>query len=118
MPRLRLRQIDADNRPIRLGADPISIGRHPANTIPIDDEKASRKHCLIERVASGSFRVRDLGSRNGTRLNGFGVMESPLAPGDVIQIGKTEFLIEEAIGSDSGEGHPSDETRAAVAITT
>ena len=112
MPRLRLRQIDADNRPIRLGADPISIGRHPANTIPIDDEKASRKHCLIERVASGSFRVRDLGSRNGTRLNGFGVMESPLAPGDVIQIGKTEFLIEEAIGSDSGEGDPSDETRA------
>jgi general secretion pathway protein E len=111
-PRLRLRQIDADARPIRLGADVVSIGRHPANTIPISDDKASRKHCLIEADPAGSFRLRDLGSRNGTRLNGIGVMESPLAPGDVIQIGKTEFLIEEAIGSDLGEGESSDETKA------
>ena len=108
VPRLRLRQADTDARPIRLGPDPISIGRHPANTIPITDDKASRKHCVVEIDPEGGFRIRDLGSRNGTRLNGFGIQESPLAPGDVIQIGKTEFLIEEAIG----ETDPSDETKA------
>ena len=111
VPRLRLRQTDTDARPIRLGPDPISIGRHPANTIPIADEKASRKHCVVEVDPEGGFRVRDLGSRNGTRLNGFGIQESPLAPGDVIQIGKTEFLIEEAIG----ETDPADETKASNA---
>ncbi len=106
--RLRLRQTETDARPIRLGPDPISIGRHPANTIAIPDDKASRKHCIVEADPAGDFRVRDLGSRNGTRLNGFGIQESPLAPGDVIQVGKTEFLIEEALG----EIDPSDETKA------
>ena len=111
-PRLRLRQTETDARPIRLGADAISIGRHPANTIPIADDKASRQHCVVEASPTGGFRVRDLGSRNGTRLNGIGVQESPLAPGDVIQIGKTEFLVEEAIGSDPGGADSSEETKA------
>jgi general secretion pathway protein E len=109
MARLRLRQTDTDARPIRLGADAITIGRHPSNSIPITDEKASRKHCVVESDGTGGFRVRDLSSRNGTRLNGIPIQESPLAPGDVIEIGKTEFLIEEAIGVEPGEGEPNGE---------
>ncbi|HZW08348.1 MAG TPA: ATPase, T2SS/T4P/T4SS family [Phycisphaerales bacterium] len=111
MARLRLRQTDADARPIRLGADAITIGRHPSNSIPITDEKASRKHCVVESDGRGGFRVRDLDSRNGTRLNGIQVRESPLAPGDVIEIGRTEFLIEEAIG-DAPDGEPNGEAGA------
>ena len=106
--KLRLRQVDADARPLPLGEDAISIGRHPANSIPIADEKASRKHCLIEADPNGGFRVRDLGSRNGTRLNGIGIDRSPIAPGDIIQVGDTEFVIEESIAaataSSNGDG--------------
>ena len=112
MSRLRLRQTDADARPIRLGSDGVTIGRHPSNTIPIADEKASRKHCVVEPDPGGGFRVRDLGSRNGIKINGFVVQESPLAPGDVITVGRTEFLIEEAIGGDLGGTDPNDETSA------
>ncbi|MBK7406214.1 MAG: Flp pilus assembly complex ATPase component TadA [Phycisphaerales bacterium] len=109
MSRLRLRQTESDARPFRLGPDPITIGRHPSNTIPISDEKASRKHCVVESDGAGGYRVRDLGSRNGIKINGFGVQESPVVPGDVITIGKTEFMIEEAIGD---AGDPNEETAA------
>jgi general secretion pathway protein E len=92
---LRLRQVESDRAPVTLGGDVVSIGRHPANTIPIEDERASRRHCVIEADPEGGFLVRDLGSRNGTRLNGIGIDRSPVAPGDIIEVGQTEFLIEE-----------------------
>lgn len=96
MSKLRLRQVDADTSPVQLGADVVSIGRHPSNTVPLTDEKASRRHCVIEPDPEGGFRLRDLGSRNGTRLNGIGIDRTPVASGDIIQVGDTEFLVEEA----------------------
>ncbi|MDQ7014110.1 MAG: ATPase, T2SS/T4P/T4SS family [Planctomycetota bacterium] len=108
--KLRLRQVEADSRPLPLGEDAISIGRHPANAIPIADDKASRKHCLIEADPEGGFRVRDLGSRNGTRLNGIGIDRAPIAPGDIIQVGDTEFLVEESISARPAASNGDGET--------
>ena len=107
MTQLRLRRTDPHARPIRLGADAVTIGRHPSNLIPITDEKASRKHCVIQADGVGGYVLRDLGSRNGTRLNGFPITEAPLAPGDIIEIGHTEFFIEEAQGEEESESDAS-----------
>lgn len=96
MPDYQLRPVDGRIRPIKLDADPVTIGRHPENVVRIKSEKASRHHAVIEPVEVGgdSFRVRDLGSRNGTKVNGERVSESVLAEGDVISVGGLELRFE------------------------
>ncbi len=77
-----------------LSAAEVSIGRDSTNQICISDQSLSRRHCLI--VGSGeAFAVRDLGSRNGTLLNGVPVAEQALQHGDQISLGESliVFLI-------------------------
>jgi general secretion pathway protein E len=74
---------------IELTGGPVSIGRLPGCELLIEQEGVSRRHCVIEQV-DGAWRVRDLGSRNGTRVNGSKVGEQPLRNGDVVQIGRAE----------------------------
>lgn len=96
-PELQIRLADGRGKPIKLGEEPITIGRHPDNRLRIKDDMASRHHCVIEPandIAPGLFRLRDLGSRNGTKLNDMKVTESVLAPDDVITIGKLSFKVE------------------------
>jgi len=73
---------------------PTSIGRSAKNLVVIDDHLASRFHCVVERGDSG-FQVRDLQSRNGTKVNGQFIDLAILKPGDAIQIGETvmRFLL-------------------------
>jgi len=67
-----------------------SIGRESRNTVVIDDSSVSARHAEITASASGFF-IRDLGSSNGTMVNGRKVTESPLYAGDVIQLGSTKL---------------------------
>jgi DNA-binding NtrC family response regulator len=72
----------------------ITIGRSPSCEIQIDDDKVSRKHARIF-LKEGHARLNDLGSRNGTLLNGERVEgEALLLPGDRVQIGDTTLLYE------------------------
>lgn len=82
------------SRNITLKDKPIAIGRHPDNDVHIEDDMASRFHCTLEPDSSGNWRLRDLGSRNGTRLNDQRVTDSPLTAGDRIRIGRHVFVIE------------------------
>lgn len=68
------------------------IGRGPDNMIVIDDHAASREHAMIRRNASGECVLTDLGSTNGTRLDGR-LLTSPavLSDGSMIQIGRQIF---------------------------
>jgi general secretion pathway protein E len=75
---------------LTLGERAITIGREQGNALVLDDDQASRRHCVIEPYADG-FRLRDLGSRNGTRLNNQPVSEKTLDNGDVVRIGGTEL---------------------------
>jgi sigma-B regulation protein RsbU (phosphoserine phosphatase) len=74
----------------------VSIGRASDCSIPIKDRYLSRKHAEI--VASGrTWILKDLGSANGTYLNGNRVeRDVPLKPGDRIRLGDTEILFETA----------------------
>src|SRR5262245_39894265 len=75
---------------LELTSGPISVGRQPNNSLVLDDDKASRQHCVIEPY-EGGFRVRDLGSRNGTKLNDQKIVSELLENGDVVRIGSTEM---------------------------
>jgi len=83
-------EISSGGKSARLPADrpAITVGRAPDNVLVLGDTLASRAHCVIEKTADG-WRIRDLGSSNGTRLNGELVKLAPFRPGDRIQIGKT-----------------------------
>jgi two-component system, NtrC family, response regulator GlrR len=69
----------------------VLLGRETSGKgIDIEDPGASREHADIVRVpGSSGLRIRDLGSKNGTFIDGIRIGESALDPGAVIKIGKT-----------------------------
>ena len=69
----------------------VILGRSVHCTVRLDDERISRRHAEVSRQGDAFF-VRDLGSRNGTRLNGRPVTLSRLADGDEIGLGSTHLL--------------------------
>ena len=74
---------------------PVVIGRDSEmSTVGILDGQASRRHCGIERTTDGQFMARDMGSRNGTWINGRLIPLCPLRHGDCIRIGRTHITIE------------------------
>ena len=71
-----------------------TIGREASNPIPLDrDTTSSRRHAQITDQG-GVFMLQDLGSANGTFVNGARITECPLSPGDEIAIGGTRFRFE------------------------
>ena len=69
-----------------------TLGRDPANAVPVVDASVSRKHCLLRREEDGRFQIKDLDSRNGTVINGVPVKEQWLRHGDEIATGDSVFL--------------------------
>ena len=71
-----------------LGVGSCVLGRDPSADFVLDDELASRRHAQIVGRA-GAWVLEDLGSTNGTLLNGKRTRRAPLADGDAIRIGST-----------------------------
>jgi len=78
---------------IVLGEETLTIGRLPSCDIPVPDPNVSRKHAEI-RPSGAGYVVVDLGSTNGTRVNGATVKERKLTDGDVIAVGTTRLRFE------------------------
>jgi len=76
-----------------LDPEEVFIGRNSQNHVPVDDTAVSGRHCSIVRDGH-KYTLVDLGSTNGTRLNGNGVNKSPLKPKDIIQVGSVEFMFD------------------------
>jgi pSer/pThr/pTyr-binding forkhead associated (FHA) protein len=70
------------------------IGRHPDCDIRLDSSKISRRHCCVA-MAYDRVLIRDLGSRNGVRVNGRICEEARLYPGDELAIGAILFRLEQ-----------------------
>ena len=77
-----------------LDVDHFVIGRAPGSQIVFDDDTISREHLRIDMEPDGRFRVRDLGSRNRSFVNGELVSETLLVAGDIVRVGDRvlEFL--------------------------
>jgi hypothetical protein len=76
--------------PIRVGDDPLAIGREPGSDLVLESERVSRRHARIEPQGAGHAIV-DLGAANGTRLNGRRVRgRAALRDGDVIDFAGAE----------------------------
>lgn len=73
-----------------LDKERISIGRKPDNDIQIDNLAVSGKHALVITILDDSF-LEDLGSTNGTYVNGKLVKKHALRNGDVVGLGKHEL---------------------------
>jgi adenylate cyclase len=78
------------------------VGRALSSDIPVLDPTISRRHAEVMWDGSG-VHVKDLGSSNGTFLNGVKVEEAKLSPGDVVTFGKVPFRLKEI----SGEARPN-----------
>jgi two-component system, cell cycle response regulator len=63
------------------------MGRSPDLGMQVDDDGISRRHCKVAQASNGHFQLVDLGSTNGTYLNGIKVNVATLQDGDKIQIG-------------------------------
>lgn len=72
----------------------LRLGRDDFNDVVLSDSRASRMHAEISAHEDGSFTVRDLGSRNGTHLNGRRIHVARAYPGDTLQIGRTKLELE------------------------
>ena len=66
----------------------VTIGRLAESDVMIDDKGVSRRHAQI-RTKDGRSTLTDLGSTNGTKLNGQQVQSRPLSDGDRITVGNT-----------------------------
>ncbi len=75
-----------------LGDFEVSIGRGHSNTLPIDDSSVSRRHCSIRKLAADHYEIRDLGSKNGTTVNGLPIVERVLSDHDDVSVGDCRFL--------------------------
>jgi hypothetical protein len=74
------------------GPGPWIIGRSAASRLVIANLTVSRRHAVLERTDEG-IEVRDLGSLNGTWINGWRIDRATLRSGDTLQIGEVRVVL-------------------------
>ena len=92
-----LEVIDGVDRGARFTVRPsdparLLIGSSPACEVKLTDRQVSRRHAAVEFV-EGRLRLRDLGSTNGTAVQGLSVVEAFLTGGEVIHVGQTALRV-------------------------
>lgn len=91
-PILNVTRADGDSTLALAPDHPVTVGRHPRNSLCLDEQGVSRFHCVIHRVGQAVYVV-DLQSRNGTLVNGSPVKAAQFRPGDVMEIGLTRITL-------------------------
>ncbi|MEU3980720.1 FHA domain-containing protein [Streptomyces sp. NPDC026672] len=76
-----------------LPARVVRIGRAADNDLVVDDLTVSRRHAELRALPDGSYEIADLGSHNGTFLDGRPVTLARVRPGDVVGIGHSAFCL-------------------------
>ncbi|HET7726425.1 MAG TPA: DUF3662 and FHA domain-containing protein [Candidatus Limnocylindrales bacterium] len=84
-------------RTIEIDGSPLTIGRSHDNALVVDDVRVSRHHARLQ-ARRGSLVFTDLGSTNGSRVNGLAVDEIVLGLGDRIELGDTTLVVESLPG--------------------
>jgi two-component system response regulator GlrR len=87
----------ADARKVRVRERPVHVGRGPDNELVLSDRAASLRHCRFEPSPDGVL-VRDLGSSNGTFVNGVRVERATCNTGAQVRVGRTDLQLLERDG--------------------
>ncbi|HOB67218.1 FHA domain-containing protein [Ottowia sp.] len=100
---------------VQLTQDRSTLGRRPYNDIVIDNLAVSGEHAVLQ-MADGQVTLEDLGSTNGTCVNGQAVQSHVLANDDVIEIGKYRIRFLDGEASARSLGDAAAEPRVAPAV--
>ena len=102
MPRIVIAKGPGAGRDHAIGTECV-VGRAADVDLVLEDTSASRRHFRVSREGDG-YVLEDLGSRNGTLVNGSKVQRMALRDGDMIRVGTTEMLFRQ---KDGVESHPA-----------
>ena len=87
------RALDGSPRSLRLRDGAVSVGAHPSNDVALEDRFVSAFHFRLHE-AEGRWRVKDLGSTNGTWVDGLRVSDAELCEGARLRAGAQELLVD------------------------
>ncbi len=116
MPKLQINLPDGTKLDHEITDDAVTVGRATDNTLPVDDVSVSSHHARIE-PSDEVYTLTDLGSTNGTRLNGVQLAaEDPkiLNAGDKIRFGKVEAIYDPENATEDVQELPEAEHVASV----
>lgn len=102
---------------LNLSQDIVTMGRSKDNVIVIRNIKASRCHAKIERIG-GTYQITDLGSGNGTKVNGQKIDFQALKAGDEIKIGDASLTLKSIDDAVEGEESTSDQPTEQIDLET
>jgi hypothetical protein len=92
---LEVRESGGAARRVPVTGAPMTIGRAPECELTLRDTRVSRRHARLT-ARDGVIVLTDLGSTNGTRVNGHRITEMVLGAGDRVQVGDTNLVVEAA----------------------
>lgn len=81
-----------EGKQFELSSPTVTVGRHSSCTITLHDTQVSRRHFELRALPTGGYEILDLGSGNGSLVNGQSVKNAPLRSGDSITIGQTQMV--------------------------
>jgi len=93
MPKLHILSGILEGKVIDIIEERVTLGRALDNVIRLEDGTISHHHAMI-LTENGEFKLRDLNSTNGTRVNGARIVESKLNNGDQVRFGSVEMRFE------------------------
>jgi pSer/pThr/pTyr-binding forkhead associated (FHA) protein len=97
---------------------PTVVGRHPQCDVRLRSNRVSRRHCCLTEV-DGDVLVRDLGSSNGTLINGARVDAGRLQAGDVLTVANLHFrLVEDQVASKSKADVAADAREGTISLSS
>ncbi|MFM9964503.1 MAG: FHA domain-containing protein [Planctomycetaceae bacterium] len=101
---LTIRNAEVLERVQRIDVDEATIGRTPTNVVYLPHSAVSRNHAVLVRTPT-EFLIRDLGSHNGTRLNGQPILESVLPVAALVEIGPYQLQVFSDLGLAQAEAN-------------
>ena len=93
MPKLHILSGILEGKVIDIFEERVTLGRALDNTIRLEDGTISHHHAML-LTENGEFKLRDLNSTNGTRVNGTRIVESKISHGDQVRLGSVEMRFE------------------------
>ncbi|MCE9565392.1 MAG: FHA domain-containing protein [Planctomycetes bacterium] len=102
--------------PVDLEKDLSLVGRDEDCDVQLDHKSVSKQHCVLVKT-DGLILVRDLGSTNGTRVNGQRVRRAALLPNDTLSVANLKFTVKFGAELDKEKEPPAEDGKKGVPAT-